>query len=194
MFSNREEHDFPLTPLGRQQAEQLASALDAEPVTRIYSRPVLRAVETAEIAARHLSTTVCIAPALREYDVGEFELQPYGGEFSWRMQRYRENEAAWLNGDTGHRLAGGESFDDLRSRFHPFIRWLIESHQPTDTVLLMGYGGLYRIMLPTVLQNVTAQDAFRQVMDYGTIVEAELRGDRLWCVRWGGRIDQAERS
>ncbi len=172
MFSNREEHDFPLTPLGRRQAEELASALGPERVTRIYSSPVLRAVETAKIVARHLSTTVCIAPALREYDVGEFELQPYGGDFSWRLQRYRENEAAWMDGDTGHRLAGGETLDDLRSRFHPFVRWLIESHQPTDTVLLMGHGGLYRMMLPTVLQNVTAQDACRQVMDYGTIVEA----------------------
>ena len=53
VISNRDLF-HPLTELGRQQAEALAQSLAEVPVAAIYSSPIVRAAQTAQIvAARH---------------------------------------------------------------------------------------------------------------------------------------------
>lgn len=63
--------EFPLTPKGIQQAEVLASRLAAEPPAAIYSSPIGRAIQTAEIIAAKLDVDVIPEPDLQEYDFGE---------------------------------------------------------------------------------------------------------------------------
>lgn len=66
VISNR-GNQFGLTPQGRRQAALLAQSLKAVPVMAIYSSPLLRAVETADILARELHQSVQVTEALREY-------------------------------------------------------------------------------------------------------------------------------
>jgi len=71
-FSNRGWKDPP-TETGRQQAEILARRLARSGLTRIYTSPLMRAVQTAEILSQTLKVPFEINDALREYDVGDYE-------------------------------------------------------------------------------------------------------------------------
>lgn len=63
--------EFPLTARGIQQAEALASRLAPEPLTTIYSSPIGRALQTAEIIAAKAGLNITIEPGIQEYDFGE---------------------------------------------------------------------------------------------------------------------------
>jgi probable phosphoglycerate mutase len=64
--------DPGLAPLGLQQVEALAAALDHERLDAVYSSPMRRAVETAEPVAKQLGLDVHVDDDLVEYDRGSF--------------------------------------------------------------------------------------------------------------------------
>jgi broad specificity phosphatase PhoE len=84
VISNRES-PFGLTPLGRQQANTLANTLRDVPIAVIFSSPILRARETAEILARSFNQSYQVTEALREYDCGI--LEDKADEESWKLHR-----------------------------------------------------------------------------------------------------------
>jgi probable phosphoglycerate mutase len=184
VFANRPDGHFPLTDRGRAQAEHLARELAPESIGHVYSSPLTRAVETAAVVAASRALTVRIAPGLREYDVGNFEDEPYGGEHAWRMARYAENEAAWRRGEHDHRLAGGESLTGLVARVGALIAGLRTAHAAGETILLVGHGGLYRVVLPHVLTGLDPAIADAHGLGHGSVVRAEVRDGRIWCVQW----------
>ena len=65
--------DFPLTPVGLQQAEDLAGKLADRGLEIIYSSPLKRALQTAETVAALLSVPVEVRPDLRECFYGRAE-------------------------------------------------------------------------------------------------------------------------
>lgn len=68
-----------LSALGRSQAELLARRVGQLGVGRILSSDLARAVETAEIIAKHISVSVDRDPLLRERDFGELRGTSYSG-------------------------------------------------------------------------------------------------------------------
>lgn len=82
----------PLTDLGRQQAAELAQSLASVPIARIYSSPLLRAVQTAEIVSATLHVPLEIADALREPDCGIMEGR--SDDAAW--DEHRRVWHAWL--------------------------------------------------------------------------------------------------
>src|SRR5690242_1411939 len=84
VISNRES-PFGLTSLGRKQASTLAEALKDISLTAIYSSPVLRARETAEILSQSFHLPYQVTEALREYDCGILEER--SDEESWNLHR-----------------------------------------------------------------------------------------------------------
>src|SRR5690606_31368942 len=93
VFSNRVEQNHPLTNLGISQAQELAHKLANISPLKIYTSPLIRATQTAEIISKQLGSVMEVAPALREYDVGILEEQPYSAE---RLAVYANNEQEWL--------------------------------------------------------------------------------------------------
>ena len=114
----------PLTELGRQQATELAQALTSISITKIYSSPLLRAQQTAAIVSAALDLPFEISDALREPDCGIAEGR--SDEAAW--EEHRRAWTAWLDEQRyDYRIEGGESFNDLRTHFAPFIDCLQES-------------------------------------------------------------------
>ena len=72
VFSNQQA-PHPLTEKGRAQALELAQRLEGIPFTRIYSSPILRAIETTHVVCEYLGRDFVIADAISEFAVGEFE-------------------------------------------------------------------------------------------------------------------------
>lgn len=178
---------YGLTPTGETQAAELADLLDGQRFAALYCSPVLRAVQTAEIVGRRLGLTPKIADGLREYNVGILEGQPYSDAtyelYGYVLRRWMEE------GDWEARIEGGESYDDMRARFLPFIRGLQDVHGGTDGhILLITHGGIVRCMLPLLLSNVDAHLALTQRIDYATPIVAEQRGAEWICLRWGDLV------
>lgn len=75
----------PLTAKGIEQAQAVARALSGEPVECIYSSPILRAMQTAQILAESRQAPLHITEALREWSVGSYEgtADPVG----WKLHR-----------------------------------------------------------------------------------------------------------
>jgi probable phosphoglycerate mutase len=200
-FSNR-GLKHPLTPRGREQVAALARTLrdalgeEGRRVCRLYSSPLLRARDTAEILSVALGVPVQVTDALREYDCGILEGR--SDEAGWRL--YDEVFEAWVRyGRREERIPGGESLADMEARFVPFVRRLLvetqdfaSPHAPLQPahVILIGHGGLYRCMLPLVLDNVAYQwtPDVQGAPHLGntTYVLAQKREGRLVAVEWCG--------
>ena len=178
-----------LTLKGREQAAMLAERLQGTPITRVFSSPVLRAIETSVILANRFAVEYEVTDALREYDCGILEGR--SDERAW--QGWQELFDAW----TGHhewdrRLEGGESFHDIRRRFEPFIKGLVKQYGETSAnVVCVAHGGVYALMLPVVLKNVDTALVSRYGLDYTTCIVAEWRPTGLFCVEWNGQVFEA---
>ena len=108
----------PLTATGRAQAAALAEKLFTEGITRIYSSPVLRAIETSITLAHRLGVEYEIHEALREYDMGILEGRSDDGV--WEV--WKDYFEAWTNGERlNEGVPGGETFCQIKERFVPFI-------------------------------------------------------------------------
>jgi broad specificity phosphatase PhoE len=179
--SNR-GYKHPLTENGRQQAAVLARSLAGVAVTRIYTSPLMRAVQTAEILAAALGAGVTMTSALREYDCGVLEGR--SDEACWQ-EHSRVREDWLLRGDWGSRSVAGESFLDIRARFEPFVRRLIAGKaERTDSLVVVGHGGLYIAMLPLVLENVSFAFAYEHEFPNTGYVLAETLSGGLMCLEW----------
>ena len=183
VFSNR---DAPhgLTERGRAQVEALADKLAGIRFDAFYSSPILRARESAAILAARLGIAYTLTPALLEYDVGVLEgrCDPE----SWR--HYDEVREAWFRERRWEvRTGGGESFEDIRRRFVPFVEQLTAAPAQGAT-LLLGHGGTFTCMLPLVLANIDFSFVREHGLGHTEYVLAERRGDALVCVQWGAKV------
>jgi 2,3-bisphosphoglycerate-dependent phosphoglycerate mutase len=181
-FSNRGvKHG--LTEAGRQQASDLAQGLKCASIARIYSSPLLRAAQTAQIIARELKIPWEAADALREFDVGI--LEGHSDAVSWQV--FGELLSAWLErGEWDRRIDQGESFINIQQRFMPFVERLLRHDRPADyNLLLVGHGGLYLCMLPLIMMNIDHRSDFLWHLKNTHLVVAELRPEGLICLSWG---------
>jgi broad specificity phosphatase PhoE len=100
--------DTPLSEEGRMQAQALAKHLKRAKVDRVYSSPLSRAVETAQIAFP--SSEIIQDDRLREMNFGEFEGYT-------QSENEQHPQWAWWYADPFKRRApDGESYEDLRLR------------------------------------------------------------------------------
>jgi broad specificity phosphatase PhoE len=183
VISNRGD-THGLTESGQAQAIKLAEKLSTIHAAKIYTSPLMRAVETAAILAGRLRLGYVITDALREWDCGEAE--GMSDEESW--QKHHDLLDAWLkHGLWDQRIPGGESFLEVRKRFEPFIHDLIsDTKDRSKPLILIGHGGLFITMLPLVLMNLTPAFAASNSLPNTGIILAETHPDGLYGVSWCG--------
>jgi len=179
VISNRASH-FGLTELGRGQAQTLAEKLRDIPITAIFSSPVLRAKETADIVSRSFYLPYQVTEALREYDCGYLEGR--SDEESWKQHRkYYEDWTVHHNYSS--KPTAGESFIDIQNRFLPFIESL--KHRNDEHILLIGHGGTFHLMLPLVLKKIDNDFISSHSISHTECITAELLSDGYVCRQWG---------
>ena len=179
VISNRES-PFRLTPQGKGQAITLARNLRDVPFTAIFSSPVRRARETADILSASFGVPYQITEVLREYDCGILEEK--SDKESWRV--HREIAEDWtLNHNYQRKPEGGECFLDIQNRFLPFIESL--KHGNDEHILLIGHGGLFQLMLPLVLSNIDNDFVRSHGIGHTECVVAEAIPDGFICRQWG---------
>lgn len=182
-FSNR-GMKHGLTAKGREEALSLAERLGAVPLSKLFSSPLLRAIQTAQVLSYQFEIAYEVRDALREYDCGILEGK--SDPASWELYNKVFNDWVWGN-HWEQRIEGGESYLDIKARFVPFVEQLIEAYgRLSVNILLVGHGGLYRCMLPLVLENVGFEFALAHHLGNTDYVLAEVDKGRTVCVEWGG--------
>lgn len=183
-LSIRNHARHPLTEKGRAQAEAMSEQLRAIPFQALYASPFLRAQQTAEILNEPHGLAIQTVAALSEHDAGDLDGRADQEAWNAYLKLYEE----WLiKQDPDARRAGGESFNDMRARFVPFISDLIEKNGHTGAnILLVGHVGIFMSMLPLVLANVDFAFTRHHILGNAALVVAEERAGALVCLSWDG--------
>lgn len=183
VVSNR-GFQHPLTDKGRQQVMALAESLNDVEISHIYSSPLQRAVQTAEILSQAKNLTYETTNALREGDCGILEGR--GDDECWQMMR--EVNSAWFKkGNYDERIDDGESYNDIAARFAPFVEQLVATFSQTEkSILLVSHGSTLRVGLSYLLDNIDPYTVLSRPMSNAGYIEVELTTDGLRCVAWCG--------
>ncbi|MGL5849546.1 MAG: histidine phosphatase family protein [Phycicoccus sp.] len=134
-----------LSPEGRRQARDLGLRLRTERVTRVWTSPLSRAVQTAEIAAGALGADVVVREGLREYGVGAIA----GTEVD-EAAALRPVFAAWLSGDDRARIDGGDRLTDIVARVRGVLDEVALAHRG-ESALVVSHGGAIQLSVPELV-------------------------------------------
>ena len=129
--------DPPLNEVGREQAAELSTALAQEALAAIYSSPLRRALETAEVVAAPHRLAPVKVPALREVDVGSWQ----GLTRAEIENRFPDQYARWLDGGQG--WEDGETYEQMAERVVAALLELAAAHDG-ERVLAVTHGGPIR--------------------------------------------------
>ena len=137
--------DIPLNEYGKELGMITAQALKDIPFDIVYSSPLIRAKETAEILVKDRNLVIHEDNRLVEMSFGEGE-----GESLPEIHAHPEMKLHNFIHNPGNYIppAGGETFEDLYARCKSFIEEvIIPVEKNYHTLLLVGHGALIRGMI-----------------------------------------------
>lgn len=137
--------EFPLTELGIAQAQALASRLAPLSLGAIYSSPIGRAMETAEVIGAKLALEVVPEPRVQEYDFGEAVSGRTWDEI--REESPEVVEAMRSNESEFPRYPGEEGRTAFQGRVRSAVADLIERHTGDQTVAVVTHAGPITVTL-----------------------------------------------
>lgn len=139
------QSNWDLSPMGEQQAECAAEALQDLPLDRIYSSDLIRAWHTVQpVAVRH-RLPILSAPGFREIDAGQWETHP----FDELETRWPEAYHCWRT-DIAHACpTGGESVAHLYERVFAALEE-VEAENRGKTVLIGTHATPIRMLMARI--------------------------------------------
>jgi broad specificity phosphatase PhoE len=158
--------DPPLNNTGRAQAVDLSVALMAEEIAAVYSSPLRRALETAEVVAASHGLEPIPVDDLREVDVGSWS----GLTRAEVEERFPAQFARWL--DFGQGWEDGETYEEMGRRAVDALLRLAAAHDG-ERVLAVTHGGPIRAAF-AFADGTTHADARRLGPRIGNTFVAEL--------------------
>lgn len=133
LFPGRSVTGYPLSQLGREQVKRLANYFVDKTIVALYSSPILRCKQTAEILFETLRTPVV-------YDDRLMEVRTMGEGIS--MNRFDENPT--LSYAPHYHAMGAESMEEVAERMYGFIEEKRKAHEGKE-VLIVTHGDPMRM-------------------------------------------------
>jgi 2,3-bisphosphoglycerate-dependent phosphoglycerate mutase len=149
-LSVREDDVRPLTPKGFMDALKVTAALKDSGITKVYSSPYVRAVDTVRDLAEKLSLEVVRVDDLRERTVG-----------GWVEDFHTYSKKQWE--DFSFKNPGGESLAEVQERNMQAVHTIIEDNLGSSVVI-----GTHGTALSTILNYFDptfGYDDFCQIID-----------------------------
>lgn len=135
--------DPPLDEVGREQACQLAERLQKSKnaMVAVYTSPLQRAQQTAQILGDALGVPVTSDERLKEYDVGDIT----GLTWEQVVEQYPDVAQRWAEASEGLELPGAEESALFRERVAIAFGQIVERHagKPIGVVAHGGTLGTY---------------------------------------------------
>jgi broad specificity phosphatase PhoE len=135
-----------LSEEGRWQVRELAERISQHPIRAVYTSPLSRTFETAQILTERLSVEIIKRDGLREISHGHWE----GLSRREVEQRYPEEYASWEADPFTFAPDGGESGVAVLARALPVIREIVVTC-PADTVVVVSHKATLRLILASLL-------------------------------------------
>ena len=169
--------DMPLNQKGREQARALALALKKEPIAALYSSPLARAMETAQIIkAFHPSDPLFEEKSLIEMDLGDFD----GMEARRWAEQYPDFLKTWQKTPSRLTMPNGESLGEVQARAVDAVERITEPYPAGSTVLISSHN----FVNLTILCHATKThlDQFRKLpQETAALNILHKQGKRLWA-------------
>jgi broad specificity phosphatase PhoE len=139
--------DPPLSPVGEQQARELAAKLAGLSLRHVYCSPLQRAVMTAKAINQTGAIPLTLIDGLREIDFGQWE------GLTWREIEARDPDYArqWMLQFPHLTIPGGEPFaafcQRVESAFHQIQSEV--TRNSWEAAAVVAHGGVLRVLLAT---------------------------------------------
>jgi broad specificity phosphatase PhoE len=160
--------DVNLDEVGIKQAELLGKYLSNWELEAIYSSPLKRALDTANIVARYQKVAVRIAEGLIDFDYGEWQSLPEQEV----KKLYPVILDEWYNNPHRVKMPGGESLEDVRERAVGVVNDVLSRHQ--NNVLLVSHRVVIKVLICYLLGldnarfwNITQDVGGITIFNYG---------------------------
>lgn len=163
--------DIPLNENGIRQAHSLAGYLERQVVgkggtiTHIFTSPLERAKETAEIVGARLRVPVEAVSGLEEMNFGICE----GKSWLEAKAMYPQELSEWEENKRERRILGGESYQDVLDRFFSAYKIikrrlsLVELDGEKDNNILIITHGAVIMLLLSLRDGYSFSDSFLRV-------------------------------
>lgn len=169
--------DYPLTAKGIVQAEQTTAYFRDKQIDAIYSSPLKRARETADIIARELQLPIGIVEQFREVNVGSLEDRPPDAE-NWALHERILQD--WREGRHATTFPDGENYTTLLARMRSGLRE-ISARRDNQRILVVAHGGIITATIADLCSDIDIEQLLNVENHNCSITEIELTidGDAL---------------
>ncbi len=164
--------DSPLTAEGIRQSHTVAAHLAGRGISTVFSSPLGRARESAEIIAAHLGVETVVVPELAEVHHGVMA----GLTWDEIDERFPTARAERAENRYGWAFPGGESYAQARGRAR---RALSACGWATDGVPLVVSHEMFGRMLRAELRGLDAATALALRHPHGVVFEIDGRDERM---------------
>lgn len=148
----------PLTENGIEQAKKAAEFIEKMNVSKIYSSPIDRAKQTAEIVANHNSIDIINDERLIELDMGKFTGMKYDDIFSTHGNVFLK----FYSGDLELAHNGVETFAEVKKRVLEIVEHVVGKHKDQN-ILLVTHMDPIKAILSTVM-DLKPQSLFELIV------------------------------
>jgi broad specificity phosphatase PhoE len=174
----------PLNARGLEQARLAADVLASLGVTQLFSSPVMRARQTAELLHQRLQVPIMEMSELREVEYGEWE----GKHFN-DMRSHPIGQQV-LHDPSAVAFANGERLTEVQQRGVQAIETIRQTY-PQGIIVMVSHGDVIRTVLAHYL-NMPFNEYRRINVDNGAISVMELFDDwvRLKALNFVPQVDR----
>ena len=156
--------DVGLSPLGRDQARELAARLAAVPLDVVFTSDLVRCRDTAAAIAAGRGIPVVATPDLRELNFGRWE----GRCLEELWVESVDEAAAWESDIRRLPASFGETFDQFEAR----LRRLADEIPAHGEVLVVGHRGSLAVLW-SVLTRSSLASAWERSFELGSVSRVE---------------------
>jgi broad specificity phosphatase PhoE len=138
--------DLELSDAGRQQAACAAELLAKQRLAAVYSSPLIRARQTAEIIAKPHGLAVQLVSAIEEVDVGRWEGRSWKEISRTEPEPYRQ----FIADSANHGYLGGENMNQVLDRCVPALNDLMRQHLGAE-IAVSSHNVVNRVYVASLL-------------------------------------------
>lgn len=184
--------DDALSETGLDQAVRLADRLRTHPPTHMYSSPIARTRQTAELLQRSLpndsSISIQYVDELKEFQNGIFQ----GLTWAEASDRYPDLCRALESSLTWIPIPGAESWEQGRDRAQRFIAKLLDSHQDGDRLWIVTHSWILQHLISSLMgcdrtwgftADYTSIFEFQIWRSHWSLHDQNLGNTELWKIR-----------
>ena len=163
--------DLPLDEMGRQQAHHVAERLKNVAVAAIYSSPLQRARQTAEMIGAALNLPVAFDDRLKEYDFGVLS----GLTWADVVAQHPKLAQRWADDIWSVPIEGSEGRAAFHSRIAVAMQTIAAVHDQQQ-VVVVAHGGAFAAYLTALLNlDVNRRHPFHFANASLSVIEIDER-------------------